>query len=119
MAAVTNFPEITNFRIARAEVFSKAFRQKIVGTYLLTATKTLNDEITSNMDRERREVWIKLKRLHSKVSPLRPGAYRNRGQRGPEGAMAPPVLMGVSVYRYVHNGPHAGASVLLTSLRYS
>ena len=50
------------------------------------------------------------------------GAYRNRGQRGQEGARGghgPPVLMGVSVYRYVHNGPHADASVLLTSLRYS
>ena len=38
---------------------------------------------------------------------------------GARGGHGPPVLMGVSVYRYVRNGPHAGASVLLTSLRYS
>ena len=60
MAALTNFPEVANFRISGADVFSKIFRQQI-GTYLSTATTTLDDEVSKNMDRERREVWIIVK----------------------------------------------------------
>ena len=61
MAAVTNFPEVTNVGIARVDVFSKAFKQQIVGTYLPLANKTLDDKVAKNMDRERREMWVELK----------------------------------------------------------
>ena len=59
MVSVTNFPEV-NFPIARADIFSNAFRQQIL-TYLTIATETLDDKVAKNMDRERREMWIKVK----------------------------------------------------------
>ena len=61
MAAVTNFPKVTNFPISRAEVFSKAFKKQILGTYLSAAATTLESEVSKNMDREQNEVWILVK----------------------------------------------------------
>ena len=67
--------------------------------------------------------WINVtRRLHPALRRALPSVDQARtviGARGGQRGRGPPVLMGVSVYRYVHNGPHAGASVLLTSLRYS
>ena len=61
VVVVTNFPEVANAGIARADIFSKAFKQQIVHTYLPIAAKTLDDKVAKNMDRERRQMWIKLK----------------------------------------------------------
>jgi hypothetical protein len=66
MVVVSTFPEVTNFPIERVGEFCKAFGQQILGTCLPTAIKSLDDEIGSSMDRECREVWIKLIRCGAK-----------------------------------------------------
>ena len=53
MAAVTNFPEVSNFPIAGAEIFSKAFRKQILNC-LSAAAKALDDKIAKHMDQQRR-----------------------------------------------------------------
>ena len=61
LAAVNNFPEVTNLYIARSEVFSNAFRKQILGTYLPTAIKALGNEVIKRMDLECHGVWSMLK----------------------------------------------------------
>jgi hypothetical protein len=60
VTAMNNFPEMSNFRIARVEVFCNAFIQKI-GTCLSKADNFLTDQIGSKMDGERRQLWCKLR----------------------------------------------------------